>query len=395
MGSSFSSWFANDGDLIVSDPLNFIIRKADDILVVNAQSFKYAPTQTIIAFTKISDVSEIDVVSQSGNMPHFGLLFRNQFIVSTNPSKRYQYLLCHALRHRDDHSKLKVDIIITNHIDTAKARLAGLVGRDASDVQCSTWERVSQTATMQVIVSAFHKIIQNTFDSHCAKQMAKSTYDDKVNCVLAAKYFYGVLMDINSDQYIEEWINEHRGRLFKAAELNPNDEEIPCKGGDVFWNTLKAKYTVEGVYRIQERKTEDEIKQIMEMGIDFEPDAVVHDKKYRVIFQAKGTKKDIGYDWKDIFRSNEKEEAFGIYNEKPEAVEEFKQQTVDPGSFKSRNHCPTCDVHHVRCFGCHRVQCPKCKIWWCNLCGTQLGRDWQSHFKQPNKCVLHSKKKGK
>eukprot|EP01084_Bolivina_argentea_P056679 103675_1 len=307
-----------------TDPLIFKLQKNGDVTAINEMSFKI--NNTTIAFTTISEISEVNVISNK-KMPHYGLIFRNQFIVS-GYSIKYKYLLVHALGQTTDKTKLKLDITLSNHLNTIKQRLSALVGKTANNVKSTEWKRVSKYATMRVIVNAFNKIIDNKFDIYCEDKMALQQYNGIMNCALSAKYFYATVMNISSQKYIEDWIQQNRGTLLKRKQVNIDNiqQGVPAKGGKIFWTTLNEVVIDNIVYRLQRHKDVkfDEIKE------GYVKSAVVHEKMYRIIKRNKTNDmqneenkyddKDDGYNWRDIYRTDdftESEKQFNIFTESP------------------------------------------------------------------------------
>eukprot|EP01084_Bolivina_argentea_P062767 114751_1 len=325
------------------DPVTFKLEKADDITVKGAMSFQI--NGHIITFATISSVIQVHAISGDG-MPHYGLIFQNRFMIDNR--NKYNYLLVHALGQTNDYSKLKLDLLFTNKLAVAKTRLARLVSKTATDVISSEWEKVSKHANMQVIVNAFKELVNNEFDIKCEKDMALQKYHNKINCVLAAQHFYAVVMDSVPSCAMESWIEVHRGELLRRAGVAIADVEtgVPCKGGEIFWKTKKETHTPEAVYRLQEHKSDEEMKMFIEDANERKmyshplaviESAVVHDKKYRIIKKPVWNERDESswvYDWRDIYRSDDLklcDEEYEKLTSVVDCISEFViEETVNP-----------------------------------------------------------------
>lgn len=311
------------------DPLTLTLNAGNDIVPITAMSFRVQGKT--VEFTKISDVTQIHAQADERSdgrpgMIHYGLIFRNKFIVNGNDT--YTYLLFHALYSND---KAKLEWVLTNNLGTANSTLAKVIGKTANDVLLTNWEKVSCKASMQVVVAAWKKVANNAFTmdakvpiyvySYCIfvlnfyhiqhiQAMALQKYDAKINCVLSAKYFYAVVMDKDVKSETEKWMNENRGYLLKMKNIDIHSvsEGIPCKGGEIFWKNRKEAITsdIYGVYRLQQRNSGQEVDKALQ-DVDDEkkcPEtANVHDKEYRIV--RKVLDNGYGYNWRDIYRDNE------------------------------------------------------------------------------------------
>eukprot|EP01084_Bolivina_argentea_P071623 130166_1 len=222
----------------------------------------------------------------------------NKVLSEPPTSSLYEYLLIHCLETgaKKNIHKTKLDLFATNCLNDAHDRLAKVLRLKVDKVFTAIpWSIIPNEMSIRKWCNGFAHVVNSRFAQYQSSKtkidMISQNYKQKVNCILASKFFFGLFIGANPKEFTERWIQLNRGIILRLSGVNIEDVigGLGCESGWSFWTTIQKK-TIDndGIYMLQ-RHNEGRWREAALFSRSFVAWSI-HDAHYRIVYQSNARK---------------------------------------------------------------------------------------------------------